>query len=386
MRQALSILPLLFFVRAEAATISDATLGETDEKAPEISTTELRAVLAQKSAVVFDARAPREFALGHIPGALNVKGKPGLPLSQYVSDKGEVERALKGDKSKAVVLYCNGPFCGRSKRLADELVADGFTRVARYQLGMPVWRALGGQQEIELDGLRYILEHDQTAWLLDARGGSDLPRAHGLVLADAKKAKDDGRLPMDDHHTRILVVGADAEQARALAEAVAHDAFDNVAFFAGDVSAIAEPATAEPALVSEVERAKVSLAQGLTASQTVGRPISAKFELEHHGLQLSVYVATARGFAEVIVDPKTGRVARSEAITGGDDLTAAQGQGTAVASADRELTSALTKALTAYPSYRSLSVTATVRDGRPIAEIRLIKGSESRTVTEALSR
>ncbi|HET6983591.1 MAG TPA: hypothetical protein VFI53_15720, partial [Myxococcaceae bacterium] len=44
----------------------------------------------------------------------------------------------------------------------------------------------------------------------------------------------DGRLPMDDHHTRIIVVGASFAQAQALAEGVAEDAFDNVAFFGAD--------------------------------------------------------------------------------------------------------------------------------------------------------
>jgi rhodanese-related sulfurtransferase len=79
-----------------------------------------------------------------------------------------------------------------------------------------------------------VLEKDKTAVLLDARGTSELPGAKGLLLVDIKKAKDDGRLPMLDHNTRILVVGANAAQARALAEAVAKEAFNNVAFFGGD--------------------------------------------------------------------------------------------------------------------------------------------------------
>jgi hypothetical protein len=41
---------------------------------------------------------------------------------------------------------------------------------------------------------------------------------------------------MEDHHTRIVVVGANEAQARALADAVAREAFDNVAYFAGDPS------------------------------------------------------------------------------------------------------------------------------------------------------
>jgi hypothetical protein len=41
--------------------------------------------------------------------------------------------------------------------------------VRRYQLGIPVWRALGGLTEIELEGLRYVLEGDRTAVFIDAR-------------------------------------------------------------------------------------------------------------------------------------------------------------------------------------------------------------------------
>ena len=183
------------------------------------------------------------FARGAIAGAAaGVRAaeaaKPGVPISVYVSDVKEIERTVKGDKATAIVLYCNGPFCHKSKRLAAELLEAGFTNVRRYQLGMPTWRALVGVQQIELEGLRHVLDNDKTAVLLDARGVSDLPGAKGLALADVKKAKDDGRLPMEDHNTRVLVIGADAAQARALAEAVAKEAFNNVAFFAGDGSQI----------------------------------------------------------------------------------------------------------------------------------------------------
>jgi rhodanese-related sulfurtransferase len=47
-----------------------------------------------------------------------------------------------------------------------------------------------------------------------------------------KEAKDDGRLPMDDHNTRIIVFGADARSARAVADAIASEAFHNVSFVA----------------------------------------------------------------------------------------------------------------------------------------------------------
>jgi hypothetical protein len=45
-----------------------------------------------------------------------------------------------------------------------------------------------------------------------------------------KAAKDDGRLPMEDHNTRIIVFGASPAEARAVAEAIANEAFHNVSF------------------------------------------------------------------------------------------------------------------------------------------------------------
>ena len=145
---------------------------------------------------------------------------------------------MNGNRSQSIILYCNGLYCGRSRRLADDLLAAGYTNVRRYQLGMPVWRALGGVQQIELAALVQVLGKDGTAVLLDARGQTSLPGARPLPHSDVRKAKDDGRLPMDDHHTRIIVVGSSAAQAQALAEGVAKDAFDNVAFFGGDATVV----------------------------------------------------------------------------------------------------------------------------------------------------
>jgi rhodanese-related sulfurtransferase len=229
---------LLVAAGTSPASVFDAKLNEPGQKTAEVSFAEMKEILAGEKAVVFDARPAREYALGHIPGALNVAPKPGVPMSQYVSDVHEIDRVLAGDKAKPIVLYCNGPFCGKSKRLSTELLQAGFTNVRRFQLGMPVWRALGAVQQVELEGARTVLDGDRTAWLLDARGTSDLPGARVVAVSDVGKAKDDGRLPMEDHHTRIVVVGANASQARALAEAVAKEAFDNVAYFAEAPSAL----------------------------------------------------------------------------------------------------------------------------------------------------
>jgi hypothetical protein len=67
-----------------------------------------------------------------------------------------------------------------------------------------------------------------------ARGAAVmLALAIGVSLVTVKAAKDDGRLPMEDHNTRLIVFGRDGTQAQAVAEAIAREAFHNVAYFGG---------------------------------------------------------------------------------------------------------------------------------------------------------
>jgi rhodanese-related sulfurtransferase len=218
-----------------------------DLPADEVSTEELQRILAEDQAVVLDTRPHLEYSISHIPGARNVAARPGVPMSIYISDVAEVSRLVGGDMNRAIVLYCNGPFCPKSKRLGDELQADGHTKVLRYQLGIPVWRAFGGITVIEADGLRHVLALDRTAVVIDVRdadafrrgslpGARNVPRTavlEGRDVGEIRKAKDDGRLPMQDHNTRIIVIGRSVGDARFVAQALAHEAFYNVAYFPG---------------------------------------------------------------------------------------------------------------------------------------------------------
>jgi len=238
---------MLLAIALLAADIYGATLADPAARTPEISTQELREILATKSATVLDARPRAEYAVSHIPGAVNVAAKEGVAPSAYVSDVAEVGRLVQNRKDTPLVLYCNGPFCGKSKRLSEELAAAGYTSVRRYQLGIPVWRALGGVTQIEADAVGRVMKEDRTAVWIDVRpaadfargsvqGAKNIPRALVLQGKDAgelKKAKDDGRLPNTDHNTRILVFGHDPEDARFVAEQIAKEAFHNVAWFAG---------------------------------------------------------------------------------------------------------------------------------------------------------
>lgn len=247
----------LFGNYAEAQSgvnIYQATLMESNQKTPEISTKEMQKIIEEKSAMVIDPRSSKEYAIDHIPGAINVAPK-NIGLVAPYSVIAEIGRIVNNNKAAPIVLYCNGPVCGKSKRVANKLLADGYTNVRRYQLGIPIWRILVGFTEIELEGILYVVGKDQTAVLIDARDPKQfktgtIPGAVNLPLSrvkpgknddEIKKAKSDGRLPVEDHNTRIIIFGRDGTQTRALAEALAKAAsFHNVSYFAGDFETLRE--------------------------------------------------------------------------------------------------------------------------------------------------
>jgi rhodanese-related sulfurtransferase len=215
---------------APGGTIYQATLAEPNQKTPEVSTEELRRILADGSAIVVDSRSHAQFVAGHIPGARNLDA----PRSGTIA---AVERLVNGDKSKPLVLYCNGPFCQASREVSEQLVGAGFTNVRRYQLGLPVWRALGGVTEIELDGIVRIFNVDRTAVFVDGRtteefSAGSLPGARNIPVGTTKF----DRHPLlrgEDFNTRIVVFGRDSGQARAIAEAIVRVARNNVSYFPG---------------------------------------------------------------------------------------------------------------------------------------------------------
>src|SRR5215472_5646181 len=100
-------------------------------------------------------------------------------------------------------------------------------------------------------------------------------------------------------------------------------------------------------LAKALQGVKMPLERGLTASAKEGKPISGKYEMEDGKLQLSVYTMKGDKFSEVIVDHKTGKVAKREAITEEDDLKDAKAQGQAMAKAKRPLASAASDAVKA---------------------------------------
>lgn len=232
--------------RNQTASIHNALADTSSFIVPDISTQQLKQIIAAGSVLLLDTRPHEEWASGHLPGAINVAPKPGMEMSLYTSDLHEILRLVNGDKKKALLLYCNGPFCDKSKRLCTDLVNEGFTNIMRYQGGTPLWRTTGNALQVEKDGLIYFTR-DKTAVWVDAReeGAYKKETLKGAVnipfnrLTDSKNtgeiklAKDDGRLPMHDHNTRIVVIADNIQQASAVSDAITKEAFHNVCYYNG---------------------------------------------------------------------------------------------------------------------------------------------------------
>jgi ArsR family transcriptional regulator len=115
--------------RAEVREIVADYFDQLDKLEP-VSREELLGRLQDGSVTLLDVRPGDEFALGHLPGALNVQ-------------LNELERRLaKLDKSKEIVAYCRGPYCVLSYEAVALLRARGF-KVRRLEDGLPEWRAAG---------------------------------------------------------------------------------------------------------------------------------------------------------------------------------------------------------------------------------------------------
>lgn len=213
----------------ETVGILHATQDEPESPTPQVSTEEMRRIANEGGAMIIDSRPRDQFASGYIPGAICLGVTPEAQVEA-------VRRVVGGDLRKSIVIYCNGPHCKQSRRLGKELAVAGFSGVRRYQLGISVWRALGGPTAVDLSWVVHIAENDRTSILLDVRSTGEfqagsLPRATSAPLDDVisgTMAK--FGMPNDDFNRRVIIFGRDAAQARQLAVFVRDRPWANVAY------------------------------------------------------------------------------------------------------------------------------------------------------------
>jgi rhodanese-related sulfurtransferase len=234
---ALLVTSILLPVQAQCPAIPNifqTSLLEKNQPGTEISTEQLQQIVASGSMPVFDVRFPLEYAISHIPGALNIPPDNNTTVTREISQI----TAMYPDAHAQFVLTCNGPFCGKSKRVAAALVALGYDSFYRYQLGLPVWRALGNTVQTDINGFAYIFNRDETAVFVDARATQDFRSdtvacAVNIQPGEATAANDDGRLPLWDKGARVVVFADDPALAKQVSTEIAKKAYWSSSYFGG---------------------------------------------------------------------------------------------------------------------------------------------------------
>lgn len=100
-----------------------------------VTMAELLARVRRADVIVVDTRPVREYAAGHIAGAIS------LPVD-------ELQRRLKSlPKRREFVAYCRGPYCLYADRAVELLKRSG-RRARRLRDGFPEWKAAGLPVEV----------------------------------------------------------------------------------------------------------------------------------------------------------------------------------------------------------------------------------------------
>ena len=114
---------------AEVGRVVRSYFDQRDSLEP-VSRAELMQRLRAGTVTIIDVRPEDEFALGHLPGALNI------PL------RGLEARLREINRKQEVVAYCRGPYCVLSYEAVAALRARGF-KARRLEDGLPEWRVAG---------------------------------------------------------------------------------------------------------------------------------------------------------------------------------------------------------------------------------------------------
>ena len=114
---------------AEVERIIRSYFNDRDSLEP-MSRNELLEQSRLRAVTVLDVRPPDEFALGHLPGAVNI------PLRELEARLAEL------DPAQEIVAYCRGPYCVLSYEAVAALRARGF-KIRRLEDVLPEWRAAG---------------------------------------------------------------------------------------------------------------------------------------------------------------------------------------------------------------------------------------------------
>ncbi len=108
------------------------------------SLSDAKAAFDSGSVIFMDARIPRAYAAGHIPGALN--------LTPDDLNRGDRKKLEGVSRDANIITYCGGARCQASVKLAHLLTQGlGFTRVRAFFDGWGAWVRAGYPVETGVD-------------------------------------------------------------------------------------------------------------------------------------------------------------------------------------------------------------------------------------------
>ena len=100
-----------------------------------LSVPELEKSLKDPNVVVIDARYPRDYESGHVPGAINV------PVFTTQVERRKLLAELP--KGTHVIVYCQSEGCQFDETLGAALYAEGIENVSLFPGGIRLWEAKG---------------------------------------------------------------------------------------------------------------------------------------------------------------------------------------------------------------------------------------------------
>jgi rhodanese-related sulfurtransferase len=105
---------------------------------PKVSCRAVRRLL-QGDAVFIDARVARDFAAGHLDGAIN------LPVDANEVEYGRTTAHIA--KDARIILYCQSSVCRYAERMAIRLTQDNYSKVSIFKGGWVEWVAGHSRKE-----------------------------------------------------------------------------------------------------------------------------------------------------------------------------------------------------------------------------------------------
>ncbi len=122
---------------AKAQTNEDAEptfTKETNVELVEIKYSQLIKYLNHPNLILIDARRPEDFEAGHIANAINIFAYE-ENMDKYFKALGSIPI----DKSKVIIVYCDGGTCDASHKVAKDLIRLGHKNVFVYTGGWEEW-------------------------------------------------------------------------------------------------------------------------------------------------------------------------------------------------------------------------------------------------------